>query len=197
MISICKDVENIALNTQNFIDSLNISSFQPTVRRTYFDQTSRFSNKKEAFTETRNFLREKPLVVREKQTDTQELEAYRQMFEQPQKKNYYSPARAPIYCEKETDTKELNINDDDLNQRFSPHFPKKQTKLIHNEQQTDFGEYYRESSPVFHHEKNNYYSNPFHNNINDLYKNRNKNGEFYLFLIFIIALCIIFDIFLN
>jgi len=80
IFSVSLDVEKIAENVDNFINSLNFSS-----QKTY-DKTRRFVDKsREFFNETRDFKREKSPIFNEKMTDTQELEIYQQMFENKNK----------------------------------------------------------------------------------------------------------------
>lgn len=160
-----QDVERMAQNVNDFIDSLNSSLNNRSNRLFIADKTTtKFpSNSNNVFNETRNFnrpnLRERSPNFQEKMVDTQELEVYRQMFDKP---------KTPIYYEKETDTRELNeINNMERNKKIVATDSGQQTVPFEN----------REESPVFNKNlnRNNNIGGVAHN-IKDLYKAKNKYG---------------------
>lgn len=165
LFSVSQDVERMAQNVNDFIDSLN-SSLNNRSNRLYIADktTTKFpSNTNNVFNETRNFyrpnLRGRSPNFQEKMVDTQELEVYRQMFDKP---------KTPIYYEKETDTRELNeINNAEKSKKIIATDSGQQTVPFEN----------REESPVFNRNLNrNNNAGGVAHNIKDLYKAKNKYG---------------------
>lgn len=148
LFTISRDVEEISTNVNSFIDSLN-TSWRFSNRT--FERTVRIPRKSAFLDETQNYSRSKSPIFQEKQTDTNELEVYRKMFEKK---------KIPIYYEKEIDTNGLNTQNE-----------RKKAKMNDSFQQTDL----IDSSPMFNRNFNNNQPNIGHS-IKDLYKPKSKYG---------------------